>query len=412
MELIAVLGFILAVLAIFFVDPKEAWGNLKAWFAPVIKILQYRHLVDSRSAQDFFERLKIEGIKVENLFIANPLTVKRLKSKFVDKQLDYPEKIKKIFIQQIEDKKVIAARDGKTLDNNASYSLHRIDVSRPEGVRGARENIYTLICYPTDYEHFIFPNLVLDEQVLCELSQEKNSIRNITGLRKEALFIANIGNLEPYHFRIGTGSVLLTNDGYVIASVRSRKQFVAGDVGDNNIQVHLSTAEGMFRSTKENIESDLIDGEPNPFATSIRSFDKELNLKAQHGITPEGLRCLGYFMDKTRAEVFFLFLLKSTTLSLSDVFSLLGDPSTDIQENDWVIGLKWNPTNVLKLFNNDLVTSFDYAVPSRVKEEFEYSTAGKRIRLASNHAQAGFAVAALYDFGGNSCFHALKEAGI
>lgn len=410
MEL-TVLGLFLAILALFFVHPKDAIRSLKAWFSPITKGFQHRRKLDSLSANDFFDRLAIDDIKIENLFLTDPLTVRRLNSVFVDKWLDYPDKIQNIFKQMIETKKRIASTEGRTFDNNGSYSLHRIDVNRPESEKGRRENIFKLTCYPTDYEHFVFPNLVLDEEVYFDFSQEKETVRNITGLSKDKLSISNIENLEPYHFKIGTGSILITNDGYVIASIRSRKQFVAGDIGNNFIQIHLSTAEGMFRSATNPLASDLINGHPNPFATSVRSFADELNLHAQHGITPEGIRCLGYFMDKKRAQPFFLFILKSKKLSLSDVFSQLGDTPDDIHENDWIVGLKWNPTNILKLFKDNSIASFDYEVPSREKEEFESFTSGKRIKLASNHAKAGFAIGALYDFGGNSCFYALKEIG-
>jgi hypothetical protein len=215
------------------------------------------------------------------------------------------------------------------------------------------------------------------------------------GLEKNKLTIGSLDEFGHCQFMIGTGTLIVSSDNRVICSARSKKQFVAGKQQKDEMVVHLSAAEGMYRSENNPGSSDCFeDNKVTPFATSLRSLEDELNV-GKDMYRREDLLCLGYFLDLQRAQPFFLFYLKLQH-SCEEVFSRYSNIATDVHENDAIFGLPLTFESIHRLFNNASFEELNATYPS-ICEDFFSLNQKARVTLASNHAKAGFAALAFKD---------------
>jgi hypothetical protein len=394
-EILGIVASLLGILAFFAVAPKELFKNLKGWFVePISEISKHKNKLDIR---ELFDLLKVEDMREANLFVKKPLTLDSFDCEVYQYETQLPDELLKLKETEIQLRSEQANKNGVTLDNNASFALRRIDVNRPEGEDGKRQNIYKLILEATDYYSFVFPNLCLDKSFYNEQTQEQHLLRDTLSLDKESLSIATLSDHALCQFKIGTGTLLVTKDDYLICSVRSKNQFVAGKLNNNEIAVHLSAAEGMYRSLNNPLSSDVLsNGKPSPFATSARSIIDELNLEKEH-FKVNDISCLGYFMDLKRAQPFFLFYLK-VDLTVDEFFSIYSNTSTDIHENEAIFALPKNFNSLKGLFLGEKISDLDVKYPS-VYNDFFNSRSALKVRIASNHAKAGFATYAFKDLG-------------
>jgi len=394
-SVIGVIASILGVIAFFAVPPKDLLANLKSWFVdPVSSISKRKNKLDIK---ELFDLLKVEDIRPENIFLSPPLKESSFDAEVREYQSTTSENIEQLKIKEIAAKKEYSEKKGMTFDNNASFALRRIDVSRPEGENGKRVNIYKLIIEDTDYYNFVFPNLCLDKAYYNEATQENHTLRDMLNMDKKVLSISTMIDFTNCQFKIGTGTLLVTRDGFLVCSVRSKNQFVASKQSNKEIAVHLSSAEGMYRSLNNPLSSDVnSEGKPSPFVTSARSLTDELNLTEEH-FDKESIFCLGYFMDLKRAQPFFLFYLK-VELTADEFFSIYSNTSTDIHENEAIFALPNNFNCLKNLFLGTSFGSLQAKFPVMYKDFFESNKATK-VRIASNHAQAGFATYMLKDLG-------------
>ncbi|WP_413699115.1 hypothetical protein ACLKMH_16460 [Psychromonas sp. KJ10-10] len=237
-EILGIVASLLGILAFFAVAPKELAKNLKGWFVdPISSIKKQNNKLDIR---ELFDLLNVEDIREANLFIKKPLKVDNFDCEIYQYENQLREDLLIIKASEIKAKTDQANKNGVTLDNNASFALRRIDVNRPEGKDGKRQNIYKLILEETDYHSFVFPNLCLDKSYYNELTQEEHLLRDTLSLDKASLSITNLSDYPECQFKIGTGTLLITKDDYLICSVRSKNQFVAGKLNNNEVAVHLS----------------------------------------------------------------------------------------------------------------------------------------------------------------------------
>lgn len=383
-----IVGVIITIVSLIAIDFKIFKGNLFGIF----KVFKKKG--KSLNFQSFLSQLKVQDIVVEKVF-NEPIGPERLKSELIDSVDTLEPYLNELFEKEIRKRKSECSVQGITFDNNGSFSLYRVDVERPEGEDGKRANVYKLIMKDTDYYRFVFPNLSLDNEYYNPQVQEMQLLRDITGLHKNRLSFENIPSLGPYHFKLGTGTILVTKDNYVIASIRSKKQLVARDVNEALLPVHLSTAEGMYRSVKNYSSSDLVDGSPNPFATVYRSLTDELNIE-QELVDKSRIKCLGFFMDTSRAQPFFVFYYKSA-LTKKEVFDCYTDSPQDVHENGAIIALKWEKENLLKIFDNPMLNELAYDKPDCCRQFYE-TNFHRRLTIASNHARIGYATAIWYEF--------------
>lgn len=395
LEIVGLIASILGILAFFAVAPKDLLANLKSWFVePVRSISKKKNNLDIK---ELFDLLKVEDIRPENIFISPPLKEASFDSEVREYKSTTTETIEKLKIKEISTKKKHSEKNGITFDNNASFALRRIDISRPEGENGKRKNTYKLILEPTDYYSFAFPNLCLDKAYYNEATQENHILRDMLDMDKKTLSISAITNLTNCQFKVGTGTLLITRDRYLICSVRSKNQFIASKQRNQEIAVHLSAAEGMYRSLNNPLSSDVTsEGKPSPFVTSARSLTDELNLGEEH-FNKEDICCLGYFMDLKRAQPFFLFYLE-IDLTVGEFFSIYSNTSTDIHENEAIFALPNKFDNLKQLFLGAPFDALGAKFPAMYNDFFECNSATK-VRIASNHAQAGFATYALKNLG-------------
>lgn len=394
-ETIGIIASILGILAFFAVDPRDLFRNIRGWFVDPVKAIVSKK--NKLSLKELFDYFKIEDIRIENIFASKSLKMDSFDSEVIEFFGELSDKLKTLKEKEISEKCKLARENGVTFDNNASFALRRIDVSRPEGVDGKRHNIYKLILEPTDYYSFVFPNLCLDKTYFDEATQERCTLRRYLALDKDRISISTLTEYPECQFKVGTGTVVVTNDNYIICSLRSKKQFIASKQNSKEVMVHLSTAEGMYRSSNVSSSSDCIDNlKPSPFATSARSLTDELNLSTDH-FKLNDISCLGYFFDLTRAQPFFLFYIK-INLSAREFFGIYSDTSADVHENEAIFAVSKDLVSLSKIFNG--VTLADIgAIYPQVYEGFFKSNSSAKVRIASNHAKAGFATFAFKEFG-------------
>jgi len=266
-----------------------------------------------------------------------------------------------------------AEATGKTCDNNLSYSLARIDVTRPQG--GAeleRKTVYRLVFRPTDYFHFQFPNNSLDDTI--EVNGRETTARAELGLNAEELSLERLQTAKC-HFKLGTGTVIITKPDtpggpeHVVVSIRSYRQLMVGRA--QGASYHLSAAEGMLRP------ADGPDGNPTPFRTAARSLKEELGLIPGRHFEESELRCLGVYLDTKRAQPFVLMFVR-VPLTFEEVRARWKQ-APHRHENEKVLGLPWTQENAHSLCTG----SFE-------DDDGAYN-------VASNHAQLGFLLAAAHE---------------
>jgi len=394
-EVLGIIASLLGIIAFFAVGPKELLTNLKGWFVePITSINKHKNKLDIKT---LFDLLKVEDIRQANIFTKNTLKRDSFDAEISEYEYKLSEELQKIKDAEIKEKLAYAQKNGITLDNNASFALRRIDVNRPEGKDGKRHNVYKLIMEPTDYYSFVFPNLCLEKSYYNEVTQENHILRDMLSLDKKLLSISNLTEHPQCQFKIGTGTLLVTKDGFLICSVRSNNQFVAGKQGKDEITVHLSAAEGMYRSVNNPFSGDVdSNGKPSPFITSARSIIDELNLR-EDDFNAEAIECLGYFMDLKRAQPLFLFYLK-VNLSVDEFFSIYSNTSTDIHENEAIFALPKNFDSLKGLFTGVNINELGVKYP-KIYDDFFSVRSSHKVRIASNHAKAGFATYAFKDLG-------------
>jgi hypothetical protein len=323
---------------------------------------------DPDEQYNLVDYLEIPDIRVEYPLVgAKALSKDELLCDYVDAPVELPpmlEQQRQRYIEQITAK---ARENAQTLDNNLSYSAHGLSISRDQNALGFRQNIYTLHLRPTDYFHFIFPNLVLDNPI--KVANETTTPREVLGIEKDQLRFDQLTQFQC-HFKVGVDTIFITSDNQIVVSIRSNLQFVVGGAA-----YHLSAAEGMLRPV------DQIEGKPSPFSTSIRSLQDELGLIAGVDYDPDDLRCIAIAMDTLRAQPVCMFYIRSRSITFKDLKQKWQLEAVDKHENSDIIGRGWNTETARLLIDGQL----DYK--------------GALIRWSSNHAQLGYRIAALHEFG-------------
>jgi len=311
---------------------------------------------------------KADDIVPEYLFLKDlALSIEDLHCDYQDYQTPLLADLIPVKEKYIETQVEESKRTSFTFDNNLSYSLYSFSISRGQSKSGQRHNQYLMRLRPTDYFSFVFPNSVLDKVIT--VNGNNTTPREVLGISKEKI---RLENLKEYNcdFMIGTATVFVTNDNKIVVSLRSRAQYIVGGA-----TYHLSTAEGMLRPV------DNVNGEISPFHTCIRSLGDELGLKPEEDFASADIRCIGLFLDVLRAQPLFIFYLKSKEVTFDEVKDKWRFFAKDKHENRDVIGLEWNLQTAKKL----------------VQGKLNYS--GLEIEVASNHAQTGFIVGSLHEFG-------------
>lgn len=278
-----------------------------------------------------------------------------------------PEQLQTLQQDYLHRRRKEAHQQGTTFDNNLSYSLHDIVVSRDQDSEGRRQRIYTLRICPTDYYNFVFPNLILDEPIIIQ--KEQTTLRHYLGMEHDKLRLENLSSYAC-HFKLGAGTVFITKDNRIVFSIRSHRQFVVGGT-----KYHLSAAEGVLRPVDEE------NGHFSPFLTSIRALEEELGLERDVDFATSDLRCLGFLIDTLRAQPFFIFYVRSQTIDFDTLKSKWVLEALDRHENLDIIGLPWNVSTAKDILDG----------------KFVYQ--GTLLEAASNHAQSGFKLASLHEFG-------------
>lgn len=322
-----------------------------------------------RDEQEIVQDLQVPDMVAEYLFLGNrALRRDELRGKYLAEPPQLLATLEPVRQQWLAQQIGKAQDLGQTIDNNLSYSLHRLSVTREQDATGHRHNVYTLAIRPTDFFHFLFPNLALDEPI--EIDGRATTARSELGMAHDRLRIDNIENFQC-HFRIGTGSVLISSDNQVVVPVRSNRQLIVG-----GHLFHLSTAEGMLRPI------DVHDGEPSPFATCIRALGDELGIRAgEHYQPDDDMRCLAVGMDTERAQPYVVFIVRTANTSFDAIRRQWLLEAEDRHENSDIQGLPWTPDVARALAAGRL----------------PYQSAA--VVGASNHVRFGYTLAALHDFG-------------
>ena len=296
----------------------------------------------------------------------------------------YPPQLKKIArsLRELEtdfmrQRRESAKANSARFSNDPSYGIVSVRPDRSYVPR-ERKRItpYEFELVKTTYYNFLWPNLVLDESVkIVESATTLRSVFDLTDPRTE-----DIPEKPFISFRIGTGTVLVTSDGFAVVPLRTRRNEIAPS------GYHASLAEGML------IEDVNSSGKPCPFETCYRAFRSELGLTRGQDYLDEDVTCLAFLFDQKRCQPFFSFFLRSEAVSFDDVVDRWRS-AEDRSENQGLVKLKWNRANARQLVAGRI--SIRRFVMGR-----EQRTATQDVEAASNHAQANFAVAARFSFPG------------
>lgn len=335
----------------------------------LIRVVQGHVPPEPLEAPEIENELQFPDMVAEHIFLgARALRKDELRARYRDEPVVLPPQLhdaRERHLARVLDE---ADRRGQTVDNNLSYSLHGLVVAREQDETGARHNVYTLTTRPTDFLHFVFPNLALDEPI--EVQGRATTAREELCLGPERLRLENLPSLRG-HFRIGTGAVLITGDNQVVISVRSEHQLIVGGKS-----FHLSTAEGMLRPV------DAEGGAPSPFQTCRRALADELGLQSgEHYLLDEDVRCIAIGMDTLRAQPYFVFFVRTPATSFDTVKSLWLLTAPDRHENKDIVGRPWT------------------ADTARALSAGQLPYYGETLQAASNHARFGYTIAALHEFG-------------
>ena len=171
---------------------------------------------------------------------------------------------------------------------------------------------------------------------------------------------------------------MVTADGFSVVSVRSPDQVIAPG------GYHLAVAEGMLSSDVNHPRR------RSPFAVAVRGLFDELGLVADvdcpknYDFSESDLRCLGLVLDTLRIQPMLFFHL-CTKLKFADVYARWLS-AKDRPENRNLIPVRWDRTTAEYLVRGVIR---GVTIQSRPVE----------LKASSNHAQAGFALAAKFAFG-------------
>jgi hypothetical protein len=165
-----------------------------------------------------------------------------------------------------------------------------------------------------------------------------------------------------------------------VVTVRAAKLAIA------NEGYHLSVAEGMFAADVEACIRPLLGmaataedrNIPSVVATSVRGLSDELGLEAGTHYDLRQLRCLGLLFDMQRLQPYFVFFLKTKKVDLETVRECWKG-ARDCWEIRDILDLTWDKQTARRLVRG---------------EEIFYK--GRPVALASNHARAGFMLAACH----------------
>lgn len=375
------------VLAVALVHPRQASDAIRGWLRPVRRLLP-----EPSSPRELAELAGLSHIEIGNQFFREPLGPDRLTARYEDDWTAFPAAHVGLLRELLDQERARARQNGQTLDNNLGYSLRRVEVSRPQTANGERRNTYTLVLGPSDYDHFVVPNTVLDREVVDPRTQERVVLRELLGLGESTLSLAGLDRL-PFHFRVGTGAMVQTADGYWVLSVRSNRQFVAPDLAPDCLRLHVSAAEGMLRAPTLQ-GGDTRDGHPDPFRTVERALDDELNLSAGRDYAPTEIACIGYYLDRSRAQLFLAFLVRSRQLTLRTVFERWTETPVDRHENYAILAVRATAENAARLLRGHDLTPEWVRAPG-VHEAWLWGHGRRRSVLASNHARTVLAACAV-----------------
>jgi len=142
-EFIGLVASTLGIIAFFAVKPGDFKTSLNEWFIEPFNSLGKKKIKPGIDV--FFKVFKVEDMRLENIFLSNPLSRNSFNSELRSYTAKHPDAIEKLKKEELDGRRLDSEKKGITFDNNASFALRRIDVSRPEGPRslGGRS-------FPTD----------------------------------------------------------------------------------------------------------------------------------------------------------------------------------------------------------------------------------------------------------------------
>jgi len=358
----------------------------------------------SGSPEDVLGACRIDRVQLGQAFLDSPLPEARLTATYRREWIEWPSQHRVLFESLLAERQARAEEDGETLDNNGGYSLRWVRPQRDQDGDNPRVNGFDLLLYPSDYFHFVVPNTLLDRRVLVPPADEPRPLREIIGLEEDRLSLDTLRDL-PYHFRIGTGTLIETADGYWILTVRSRTQLVAKGGGKAN-RVHVSAAEGMLRgrATLEPTVDVNASGMPTPFQTAVRALEDELALRCGDKGTDysrSSLKLLGYFLDKERAQPFFIFLLRDSNLTRDAVFRRWNAIPPDRHENRALFAVRAEAAMVGALCRGDSLNALGPSCPDRDSESVVLGPQKLPSEISSNQARTGLVFGAAASLGLN-----------
>ncbi|MEQ1906988.1 MAG: helix-turn-helix transcriptional regulator [Pirellulaceae bacterium] len=295
---------------------------------------------------------------------------------------ELPIGLKSLRDQWLKERQAKAARS-RPLSNDPSYALVDVDPdrSRPNGQYACT---YILRVKPCSYFDFLWPNTCLDEPI--QFDSRSTTLREELGLTSPRLADFQKANTVAAFAtpKLGAGVVVITAGPSVVVSCRSKDTAIAPG------GYHLSVAEGILVTDVNNSKR------RSAFAVAIRGLNDELGLiadsddgskdKSKHDYQESSLFCLGIVLDTLRIQPVLFFYLDARHLTFDQIYEKWKS-AKDRPENQNLISMPWTAENAAKLVEGPIHGAKPGSPNTRIKME-----------VSSNHAQAGFALAAKHDF--------------
>lgn len=309
-----------------------------------------------------------------------------MRTTYSETERQFPPKLRDLEYSYLPHIKEKLEREGRTVDYNDTYSLHRIRVERPQILDNAiydRKNTLDLQFEPSNFKYNLMINEALDKAILMGEDGKYHTIRQF--LKLDIFEWSEIPKI-PFHMWFSTIVGVITADNQFVLALRSGMQAIRDSSEDiNTWRASMSCAEGMLRPV------DSENGLPSPFKTAERALYRELGLRVGEHYISTDLQLIGMCFDLFRFQPLAVFFLKLSNMSFQDV------------QRNWMIAPDRHENAEIIPVGTNVYDFADLLVSRKFHKE-------RKITLFSNHQKVGVALVGCKLFGVKSFTNALFNA--
>ena len=359
---------------------RKVWGSsiaFDAWFE------------DTKDRQQVFttdySSLSVEGVVTPDIIILENFLpydgVSRfskdvqLRCRLVGKKnLEIPPYLQQAKEQALALRKVRSSK--QHFSDDPTFSFQEISTKRSGELKNKRTYSCVVHLEGGSFYDYYWPHLCLDETIKVgdQTLPLRTVLENELGkpLRLPDFDVDTMSNFPFGVSRVGTNTVAISSDHFVIVQERSSRVAIA------NAGYHVSVPEGMFAPRDVEKQGST---KPCVFATSMNGMEKELGLIRGEDFLAKDLRCVGVLFYVQRLEPIFVFFIHLKVPS-EVVLQRWRARAEDAAESSKIRCIRWTEENAKQLAQGWLVLDD-----------------GTKLVAASNHARGSFSFVAKRSFG-------------